>query len=177
MTGTLPDKGTIEAFAGLLEYPRGGESEMAAKGTIALSGVFPEAASLLKGVSEFFAGTPLGRAEEIFTATFDLQAACAPYVGFHLFGEGYKRRVFLSGLNALYSSRGFSAGGELPDHIAVMLRFLADFPDDVQARVLVQDGLIPALAKMIGKFGEPGNPYGDLLRALRLVLSPEVGTP
>ena len=172
MTGILPGKGTLESFAGLLEYPCGGEAELAAKGSIALSGDFPDAASLLEGVSAFFAGTPLGRAEEIFTATFDLQAACAPYVGFHLFGEGYKRRVFLAGLSALYSSRGFSAGGELPDHVAVVLRFLADSPGDAQARELLHDGLIPSLAKMTGKFVEPGNPYGDVLRALRMVLLP-----
>jgi nitrate reductase delta subunit len=93
-------------------------------------------------------------------------------VGFHLFGEGYKRRVFLAGLSAMYSSRGFSAGRELPDHIAVVLRFLAGPAAGEEARILMEDGLTPALSKMIGTFGDPGNPYGDVLRALRLVLLP-----
>ncbi|HBO69971.1 MAG TPA: nitrate reductase [Deltaproteobacteria bacterium] len=172
MTLSGLDKGALDIFAGLLEYPRGGGAELAAEGASALSGVHPEAASLLGGVSAFLAETPRARAEELFTSTFDLQATCAPYVGVHLFGEGYKRRVFLSGLNALYSSRGFSAGRELPDHLTVLLRFLAGPADDEEARILVEDGLAPALEKMIETFGDSGNPYGDVLRALRMVLLP-----
>ena len=166
------DKAVLETFACLLEYPRGGEAELAAEGASALAGVYPEAASLLGGVRAFLAETPRDRAEEVFTATFDLQATCAPYVGVHLFGEGYKRRVFLVGLSSRYSSRGFSAGQELPDHITVVLRCLAGRADDEEARILVEDGLAPALAKMIGTFGDSGNPYGDVLRALRMVLLP-----
>ncbi|KRT74988.1 MAG: nitrate reductase molybdenum cofactor assembly chaperone [Deltaproteobacteria bacterium CSP1-8] len=172
MTLSGSDKAVLETFAGLLEYPRGGEAELAAEGMSALAGVHPEAASLLGGVRVFLAETTRARAEEVFTSTFDLQATCAPYVGFHLFGEGYKRRVFLAGLNGMYSSRGFSAGRELPDHITVVLRFLAGPADDEEARILVEDGLTPALSKMIGTFGDSGNPYGDVLRALRRVLLP-----
>ena len=148
MTLSGLDKAVLETFAGLLEYPRGREAELAAEGALALAGVHPEAASLLGGVRAFLAETPLARAEEVFTATFDLQATCAPYAGVHLFGEGYKRRVFLAGLSAMYSSRGFSAGRELPDHVD------------------------PALANMIGSFADSGNPYGDVLRALRMILVP-----
>ena len=172
MRSFLPESGTLEMFARLLEYPRGEEAGIAAKGASDLAGMHPEAASLLGGVRAFLAETPHARAEEIFTATFDLQATCAPYVGFHLFGEGYKRRVFLAGLSGMYYSRGFSAGRELPDHIAVVLRFLAKSGADGQTREILQDGLIPALSKMIGTFGDSGNPYGDVLRALRMVLLP-----
>lgn len=172
MTLSGLDSAVLETFAGLLEYPRGGEAELAAEGASALAGVHPEAASLLGGVRAFLAETPLTRAEEVFTATFDLQATCAPYAGVHLFGEGYKRRVFLAGLSAMYSSRGFSAGQELPDHVTVLLRFLAGPADEEEARILVEDGLAPALTKMIETFADSGNPYGDVLRALRMVLLP-----
>lgn len=170
MSSFLPERETLGMFAELLRYPCGGEADVAAKGAAALSGEYPEAASLLEKVRSFFAEAPRERVEEIFTATFDLQATCAPYVGFHLFGEGYKQRVFLAGMNALYSSRGFSAARELPDHIAVVLRFLAGPAEDEEGGILVEDGLIPALPKMIGKFGDAGNPYCDVLRALRSVL-------
>ena len=172
MRSFLPESGTLDMFARLLEYPRGEEAGIAAKGAAALSGETPEAASLLGETRAFFADTPRGRVEEVFTATFDLQATCAPYLGFHLFGEGYKRRIFLAGLSAIYSSRGFPIGGELPDHIAVVLRFLAKSGADGPTREILLDGLIPALAKMIGKFGDAGNPYGNVLRALQLVLLP-----
>ena len=101
MRSFLPESGTLEMFARLLEYPRGEEAGIAAKGASDLAGMHPEAASLLGGVRAFLAETPHARAEEIFTATFDLLATCAPYVGFHLFGEGYKRRVFLAGLSGM----------------------------------------------------------------------------
>lgn len=172
MTLSGLDKTVLETFAGLLEYPRGVEAGLAAEGMSALAGVHPEGALLLGGVGAFLAETPRARVEEIFTSTFDLQATCAPYVGVHLFGEGYKRRVFLARLSAMFSSRGFSAGRELPDHVAVLLRFLAGPADDEEARILVEDGLAPALAKMINTFDESGNPYGDVLRALRMVLLP-----
>ncbi len=170
MRPVSPERDMLEMFADLLTYPGGDQTGIFSKGASALSGGFPEAAALLGKVRSFFADTTRERAEEIFTATFDLQASCAPYVGFHLFGEGYKRRVFLAGMNALYASRGFPAGGELPDHIAVMLRFLANAPADGQTREIVEDGLIPALSKMIGKFEDAGNPYENVLRALQSVL-------
>lgn len=171
MTATGPDSGVLQAFAALLEYPRGGEAEVADRCVAALSNSRPGAASLLREVGAFHAETPRGRLEEIFTATFDLQAACAPYVGHHLFGEGYKRRVFLAKLNALYAAFGFSAGSELPDHVAVVLRFLAAAGADEEAGVVREDGLRPALTKMIGAFGDSGNPYGKLLRALEITLA------
>ena len=169
----FPDRDTLERFAELLEYPCGTGADVASRGAEALSIELPEAADLLRKVRTFFSDSPRERAEEIFTATFDLQAVCAPYVGFHLFGEGHKRRVFLAGMNSLYSSRGFSAGGgELPDHITVVLRYLADSAGEGQAREIVEDGLIPALSKMLGKFEDGGNPYGNVLRALQSVLLP-----
>ncbi len=168
----LPEREILEIFAALLEYPCGDETDAASRGAAALSADFPDAAALLEEVRLSFALSSRDRAEEIFTATFDLQATCAPYVGFHLFGEGYKRRVFLSGMSALYASRGFSPGGELPDHLAVVLRFLANSAPDEQTREIVEDGLIPALSKMIDKFGDAGNPYGNILRALRMVFPP-----
>ncbi len=172
MTISGLDRTVLGIFADLLEYPRGGEAELAAEGMSALAGAHPEAVPLLGRARAFLADAPLSRVEEVFTSTFDLQAACAPYAGVHLFGEGYKRRVFLAGLSARYSSRGFSAGRELPDHVTVLLRFLAGPADSEEARILVEDGLIPALAKMIETFADSGNPYGDVLRALRMVLLP-----
>lgn len=172
MSSFLSERKTLEMFADLLGYPCGTETDTAAKGVAALCGDFPEAAALLGEVRSFFADTSRERVEEIFTATFDLQATCAPYVGFHLFGEGYKRRVFLAGLSAIYSSHGFPTGGELPDHVAVVLRFLASSPAGEQTREIVEDGLIPALSKMVGKFGDAGNPYKNVFRALQRVLLP-----
>ncbi len=116
------------------------------------------------------------RLEELYTGTFDLQAACYPYVGYHLFGDSYKRGMFMAQLNAGYRERGFSAGSELPDHVAVVLRFLATAPGDEFSQALLHEGLIPALDTMARAFDDQSdNPYAGVIRALLLVL--QVGDP
>jgi nitrate reductase molybdenum cofactor assembly chaperone NarJ/NarW len=157
-------------FADLLEYPSGSEACTVLKATTVLSSSRPEAAALVGETHSFFSGQPRERAEELFTTTFDLQAICVPYVGFHLFGEGHKRRLFLAGMNAIYSGHNFTAGNELPDHIAVVLRFLGQAATGGEAREIVEDALTPALAKMISAFGDSDNPYRKVLQALNLAL-------
>lgn len=163
-------------FAGILQYPGEHLAALAEEGERELAPAHPEAASLLSEFRAFLGTVPLSRMEEIYTATFDLQPACCPYLGVHLFGEGYKRRVFLARLNEVFGASGFRAAGELPDHLAVVLRFLAEAAGEEDARSLREDGVLPALEKMAAGFREgSGNPYGKVISALRIALRP-VGT-
>lgn len=127
-------------------------------------------AELLQDFRSFLATSSLSRMEEVYTRTFDLQAVCIPYVGYHLFGEDYRRSLFLAGLKKIYRENNFSTGRELPDHLAVMLRFLAQRKDGEESRELIRDGLIPSLEKMISCFPAGENPYKGLLQALLLIL-------
>jgi len=159
-------------FAGILDYPGERLAALVEDGERELAAAHPEAASLLSGFRAFLRTVPLSRMEEIYTATFDLQPACCPYLGVHLFGEGHKRRVFLARLNEIFEASGFRAAGELPDHLAVVLRFLAQAGEE-DARPLREDGVIPALEKMAAGFREgAGNPYGKVVGALRIILRP-----
>jgi nitrate reductase delta subunit len=100
-----------------------------------------------------------------------MQAVCYPYVGYHLFGESYKRGAFLARLNEGYRAHGFSAKKEQPDHVPVILRFLALGEKGDFSEALLREGLIPALDKMADTFGDNGgNPYGEVIRALLLLL-------
>lgn len=161
----------LEGFARMFEYPGDGTARAAQETASRLSRILPEADPPVRRFLEFLADTPRGRAEEVYTAAFDLQAACSPYVGWHLLGEGYKRRIFLARLQEIYRLHGFSCGRELPDHVAILLRFLAMGPEEQEARVIVDDGLVPAVEKMSAAFGDSENPYRDLLRALALWLA------
>lgn len=159
-------------FAGILQYPGARLAALAEEGERELAEGRPEAAALLSEFRAFLGTVPLSRMEEIYTATFDLQPACCPYLGVHLFGEGHKRRIFLARLNEIYDASGFRAAGELPDHLAVVLRFLAQAGED-DARPLREDGVLPALEKMARGFREgSGNPYGKVISALRIALHP-----
>src|SRR5512141_1193882 len=42
----------------------------------------------------------LGEWEELYTLTWDLDPAAAPYIGFHIYGETYGRGTFMAQVNA-----------------------------------------------------------------------------
>ena len=78
-------------FAQLLEYPRGNVAEAARACEALLAREHAEAARLVAEFSVVAESAPPGRLEELYSATFDLNAICHLYVGYHLFGESYKR--------------------------------------------------------------------------------------
>lgn len=103
--------------------------------------------------------------EELATATLDLNPAAAPYVGFQVWGESYPRGAFMAQLRRAMAELDVDPGGELPDHLAPILRYLAatdqslpELPDHVQT----------AVGKMIAilREKERGNPYIHVYEAV-----------
>ncbi len=121
----------------------------------------------------FLQATPLEGMEELYTRTFELQAVCHPYVGYHLFGDGSRRGFFMSGLKGHYRTCGFSVGNELPDHLSIMLRFASSCTTP-EREELTRECMIPAIERMISGFEDDGNPYKSVLEALLLMLKEEV---
>ncbi len=159
----------------LLEYPRPDLVDSARECARLLAPRSPEAASQIERFLALAERIPPGRLEEIYTGTFDINPTCTIYVGYQLFGESYKRGEFLVELKERYRQRGFFAGNELADHVAVLLQFLGRLdPKETLARELTEDCLLPALQKMNGSFPEPStdnvNPYASLLRAVGSVV-------
>lgn len=138
-------------FAELLEYPQSDLTESVRECEALISPGNPEAAALLDPLRSFVASAPLGDIQELYTRTFDLDATYHPYVGHHLFGESYKRSAFMVGLKERYKAYDFVVEGELPDHLAVMLRYLSLCEDDVQVAEIVRDAMVPALERMVKK--------------------------
>jgi nitrate reductase delta subunit len=179
MNGETTRQRTFQLMAEALEYPQPGLADAVRECTALLAAVNPAAAACLREFCTFVEETPPGRLEELYTGAFDLNAAWYPYVGYHLFGESYKRSVFMLELNDRYRAHGFPEGGlagELPDHLAVLLRFLAACDDDALSEEIVQEALLPALDHMDHAMAnEPQDhagqrDYGLVLQALRLVL-------
>lgn len=180
-----------QCFARMLEYPAGGTLQAALKAQGLLMDEDPEATAQLKEFYEYAESLPPGRLEEVYTGTFDLDAACHPYVGYHLFGETYKRSIFLVELKSRYSAEGFTfPDNELPDHLAVILHFLAATHDNTMAEEIARDALLPVLDRMTGRAKSEGfvdenadaeapkaeeesekrTPFHGVLEALRSVL-------
>jgi nitrate reductase molybdenum cofactor assembly chaperone NarJ/NarW len=166
-----------ELFGDLLEYPTPSLLQQAKECAEQLRVVHRDAANRLEEFCRIAEELPTSRMEELYTSTFDMQPVCYPYVGYHLYGESYKRGAFMARLNEGYHQYGFSAGNELPDHVAIVLRFLAQGPlgrDGDFGRALLCEGLVPTLEKMAGTFGgQNGNPYAAVVSALLLVLTDE----
>ncbi|MGH7707865.1 MAG: nitrate reductase molybdenum cofactor assembly chaperone, partial [Vulcanimicrobiaceae bacterium] len=179
-------------FAELLDYPKPGATARAAQECRNL--VVPEsaeAAALLGEFAAFAERTSQDALEEIFTATFDLNASCHPYIGYHMFGEAYKRSALLLELKERFRVHGFDPGLELPDHLAVLLRFLA-ICDDAELRTeIVLEALLPTLEPMtvppepepveegeeVPEVFDTGEDFRRVLHALRLVLQARYGMP
>jgi nitrate reductase delta subunit len=158
-------------FAEILDYPKQDLLSRVEECAGLLSSVSNEAQAQLDRFRAFVEETSPGRMEEIYTSTFDLQMVCYPYAGYHLFGESYKRGIFMARLKEDYRARGFAIqGNELPDHLSVLLRFLAFLEEDELSRSLLDDCLIPVLSQMEQVFSDNDNPYGEVIRSLSALL-------
>ncbi|HWQ23954.1 MAG TPA: molecular chaperone TorD family protein [Gaiellaceae bacterium] len=141
-----------------------------------------EAASLLDAFGAVAEKTGLGELQEEYTRTFDLDSlsraepTCYLHVGHYLFEETHKRGAFILGLRRRFREAGFEDRSELADHLVVLLRFLAVCEDDGLAEELVEEALLPALARMgiVAVAGKPAGvraAYLAVLRALELALA------
>ena len=161
-------------FAEMLGYPDYSLYECFDECISLLMGWHREAAKLLRKFESILARVPLTEMQEIYTRTFDLQPACYPYVGYHLFGENYRRELFMAGLKKRYHTHGFSPGKELPDHLPVILRFLAEPSRDDRNDELIHECVIPSLQKMLAEgLKEEDDPYRGVMQALLLTLQKE----
>jgi nitrate reductase delta subunit len=129
-----------------------------------------EAAGLMNRFKTFVEETPFRRIAEIYNQTFSLGGVCYPYVGYHLLGDGSHRRLFLDGLIEQYQIYDFSAAQELPDHLGVMLQFLAKGKDEEEIDEMISLCIIPSLRRMLEGFEDRATPYAEVLQALLLVL-------
>ena len=156
-------------LAELLSYPGPDLPALAERAAEALAGLVPEAA---RAVASFRAATsalPLGRLEEVYSATFDLNPACCPYLGYHRFAESPKRAALMVGLKQAYAAVGLASEGELPDHLCLVLRYLALAEDAELAGELRDEVLLPGLEKMLQALAGSDNAYASLLHAALLV--------
>ncbi len=153
----------IGSLGEMLQYPTPDLLDRASE-WIASAGCAPqEARDSVARFLAFVESTPPGRLEEIYSASFDLSPACCPYVGHLLLGDNTRRSALILMLKQAYREAGLEPGEELPDHLSLMLRYLAITRDgDVQSDLIARL-LLPALEKMVPALAE-GNGYRALLQ-------------
>ena len=160
----------LVALAPLVEYPTDRSLALALVCRAEIGDRHPEAAAAVGRFLAWLANEPREAQEEVYTRTFLVMPSCVPYASVHLFGdESFQRGRLMAALREAYDREGFDAGPELPDHVAVLLRFAPRLaPDELEE--LVRYCLLEPVAKMAGQLERTQNPYLHALEAVRLVL-------
>lgn len=164
---------TYEALAAVLEYPGDewpGQLEFCGR---LLGDEWPE---LMPEFQEFHRGAadmPVAVLQEQYTRTFDLNPVCNLEIGYHLFGENYKRGIFLANLREMELSFQLDEKGQLPDYLPLLLRLLARLDQGELRMDLITECLIPALNKMLDAMSKAPSSYSHLLQVVSSMLQIE----
>lgn len=174
MSTSICTPAAVEALgpvARLFEYP---DENFATHYAAAVEGVRAagdEGAVLLDEFYAEMARLSVEQAQELYTRTFDLAPVCVPYASVHLFGgESFKRAELMSGLNAAYARCGLERDGELPDHLAVLLRAVPML-DDEEREELARFVVSPALEKMAKLLESANSPWRHAVQVARRLLA------
>jgi len=166
----------LASLAPLLDYPTDALPSHALACRRSLAADWPDAAGELTPFVAWSLNEPLQALEERYTRTFDLSAVCAPYAGIHIFGEeSFARGELMARLREAFTRYGFDAGPELPDHIAVLLRFAPKL-DPGELEELIECCLAGVVGKMADRLDPLDNPYRAPVRALRRLIADETAT-
>lgn len=172
MTSMPTDQQLFEQFSRLFCYPDFQTEHRVTHCYALLAQKNPAGAEHLRHFKVFVEDSVPTQLEEMFTATFELQPLCHPYVAWQLCGESQQRTLMLMKLTELYRQHNFPAGNDLPDHLSEVLRFIGTRCDLQDHTELITDAIIPTLNKMIGAIEKEDHPYRNLLVALRSWLGP-----
>lgn len=114
--------------------------------------------------------------QEQYVALFDFNASLAPYLGHHLYGDNQKKGSYLIGLKQAFNRHGYQpASCELPDHLEVLLGFLAVLSDD-ERPVFVREQMLVGLTKLKQSVAaRPAGPWTFAIEAAATVCAAECG--
>ena len=158
-----------QLLAFVLGYPGPGTAAEAAECSAALRPHSSGAAARVERLATFAASADPRALEELYARTFDFTPARTLDLGFQLFGETYKRGMFLVKMQEALRVYGIDGGRELPDHLPSLLRLLAVLPPG-PARELADEVLLPATSKLLAAFEGEENPYRAALEAVVALL-------
>jgi nitrate reductase delta subunit len=116
---------------------------------------------------------PLALLQETYTQAFDLNPVAALEIGYHLFGENYKRGLFLAQLRETEAQYALNEPRQLPDYLPVLLRLLTRLDDRELREDLIAECLLPAIGKMKTVLKSKENLYAPLVEAVETRLKAE----
>lgn len=165
MTTHVTLAGTWDAVSVLLTYPDADAAAELVGACRTLEGGPEPLAKAARDFRTFVESTEPTQREELFTTVFDINPQCTLELGWHLYGEDYKRGSFLVDMRGLMAAIGVEETPELPDHLTHALRVLERLPspkDEQFSTQYVQTGV----SRMLDAYDNPKGPWHPLLRAV-----------
>ncbi|MEW6126480.1 MAG: nitrate reductase molybdenum cofactor assembly chaperone [Acidobacteriota bacterium] len=166
-------KQPYEIYADLLDYPTADWLSRIAEGKCLMNQKPLASAARLLEFLQAVEDLSLATLQERYTQTFDLNPVCNLEIGYHLFGENYKRGVFLAKLRETETPFALGQARQLPDYLPVLLRLLVKLEDAELRGALITECLIPALDLMTAALQKAENFYGSLIAAIAATLKDE----
>ncbi len=149
----LPDRTIYNDFAHIFLYPtKETKDEVLPRLAKTLASRSEEAEKRLRPFVDYASSVSFQEIEEAFLRAFEVQPLTTLDMGYHLFGEDYKRGAFLSHLAEECQSHGVDTRSELPDNLAPLLKLISVHPDHESVELLVKRLLGPALLLCLGEF-------------------------
>lgn len=166
----MHDLSHYATLSGVFSYPGSGTGKILPALEDIVRQRVPHMSGQLRKFTEHVQRKPVSALQEYYIGTFDVQALCFLDIGYVLYGEDYKRGIFLVHMKKEQQKAGNDCGSELPDHLPNMLRLLPLLEDPLLAEELIWSVMMPALEKMIESFNDAGNAYRGMLELLLAVM-------
>ncbi|MBK5274843.1 MAG: nitrate reductase molybdenum cofactor assembly chaperone [Desulfuromonadales bacterium] len=158
---------SYDALARMLDYP---EDKERLQTDYALVSAFLNKQRLDSSIASFvdFANaSSLATLQEEYVATFDFNPATAPYLGHHLFGDNQKKGGYMIMLKQEFERRGYTPSGtELPDHLSVVLGFLAHLAREEEhgaRQPFIAECVLPGVERMQTAFAARQDSHWNVL--------------
>ena len=164
------DRKVYDALSRLIGYPRAGFHEACEEWLSIVHKQSPQTREILEPFHSFLMDHSVEELEEFYSRTFDNSHAAALEIGWHLFGESYKRGAHLVHMRSLLREHDIEEGGERPDHLCSVLAILARC-DATLAREIAGQMVGPAVKKICISLAADQNPYESALDAVLEIIN------
>ncbi|MCM0082952.1 nitrate reductase molybdenum cofactor assembly chaperone [Geomonas sp. Red32] len=161
---------SYHGLAQLLDYPREREELLRSLDTVAGYLEEKELAAPVLPFEELLQSSTLAELQEDYVTRFDFNPAAAPYLGHHLYGDNQKKGAYLIQVKQEFLRHDFAPEGcELPDHLPVLLGFLAHLAgrgEDAVRRRFIEELVLPGLNRLIETERQrDASPWSPLIEA------------
>lgn len=166
---------SYKLLAELCEYPTSRTPATAKLCAMFLEDRCPEAALHVRALLRKIERADVRELQERYSAVFDFAPTRTLDLGYQLFGETYKRGVFLVKMKESVLAHELDAGAELPDHLPTVLRLLADLAPEEEPKDLAEEVILPCVEKVLRSFEDDAGGYRSVLAGVKALLMADFG--